>query len=347
MAYKCDNCKRVFERKNAYSSHMRRTNKCVFRPVLDGDDADMNDSKLNDGENESFHSSDPQIPPLKVVKEPKNAIYKCHCGRAYTQSYNLNRHMRMSGCDRNMPTVESLTEKVTDLTQKLRNVNMIIEDYRNMNEILLVQVEELRNRLTSDHGSSTKIENNTDNSITNNSITNNVMDNSTTNTKNDIYIISFGKEDMSQISDEKLLECFQQGFNSAAALTEAVHFNPDLPQNHNVYISDLSRKYGYIHKEGRWQVINKQELVDKLYNSKHYFMEDNIDTYKPGLRPSQINGMNRWFDQADNDENYGVKRAKSGIKMILYNDRNMPMNMRDAAEKKTIKETKASKDNQA
>jgi len=114
------------------------------------------------------------------------------------------------------------------------------------------------------------------------------------------------------------------GFHSTLKLTDAIHFNPNHPEYHNVYIPSMKDKYAMIYKNNNWQLVNKQELVDEIYDNKKDYIEENVEEFCNTLSISQKNALNRWL-LADENNDKRISKIKDKIKLLLYNKRHIPM----------------------
>ena len=119
------------------------------------------------------------------------------------------------------------------------------------------------------------------------------------------------------------MKCIKQGFNSTLKLTEAVHFDPEHPEYHNVYISNLKNKYAMVYKNGAWSVVVKKEVIDKLYDDKKNYIEDNLETFYESLSTSRKNALKRWLDTEDDQPK--INTIKEDIKLLLFNKRDIPI----------------------
>jgi hypothetical protein len=63
----------------------------------------------------------------------------------------------------------------------------------------------------------------------------------------------------------------------------------------------------------------KEDLIDKLYDDKHNYIEENLDDFIDSLTKSQKNALYRWMD-TDDDHEY-TREIKNDIKLLLYNKR--------------------------
>jgi len=250
---------------------------------------------------------------LKNVCQGKD--YQCtYCKSSFTSKGSLNRHLR---------------HMCTQPENKESNTNDKNCDSEN-NELLILikdmqsQINKLTNGNTL-HGNMTA-NNNNNNTISNvNNVNNNVNNNN--NTMNiTINVVPFGKEDISKIDKTDLLKVFKSGFNSALQLTETTHFNPKYPEFHNVYISNMKNKYAMTYDGSDWSLVMKDELIDKMYDKKRDYIEENMDDFLDSLSNSQIKALRRWMDSKD-DHPY-VQKIKNDMKLMLYNKRKLAMNVK-------------------
>ena len=65
-----------------------------------------------------------------------------------------------------------------------------------------------------------------------------------------------------------------RGVNSVPKLIEAIHFNPDKPENHNVYIPNLKNKYAMIYNGKKWDLSNKEDIIDDMYDDNSNILEE-------------------------------------------------------------------------
>ena len=161
--------------------------------------------------------------------------------------------------------------------------------------------------------------------ITNNTINSN---NTINNTTNNIVLVAFGQEDMSKLSKEQILKCLKTGFQSVKNLTNAVHFNKQIPEFKNILVSNIKDKYGKIYDGAKWIVKNKNDLLNDLYDEKKRFIEEQLDNNDiiSSLTNLQTNALNRWLtieDEYDNDNDDKIKGLKSEILLELYNNRSL------------------------
>lgn len=228
--------------------------------------------------------------------------YRCNkCGTGFAHRSSRSRHEK--NC-----TNAQVDNESDDIDKKV--LLQQFEEMRRMNLEMMDKIAKLENRDEIDR-------------VTN--VNNGSIHNGDVNTINNITVnvVPFGKEDLSKIDKNELLKVFRSGFNSALRLTETTHFNPKYPEYHNVYISNMKNKYAMTFDGDDWALVMKDDLIDKIYDNKRDYIEENMDEFINSLLPSQINALHRWLN-VDDDHQY-VQKVKNEMKLMLYNKRKMAL----------------------
>jgi hypothetical protein len=80
-----------------------------------------------------------------------------------------------------------------------------------------------------------------------------------------ININTFGQENKAHLTPDFLDSCLRNITGKGVCdLIEKVHFNPDLPENHNVRLESTKRNMLRVKEEDRWRICDKTEVIDKL-----------------------------------------------------------------------------------
>ena len=92
----------------------------------------------------------------------------------------------------------------------------------------------------------------------------------------------------------------------------------------------------------KWKLVDKEDLIDEIYDKKKEHIEDNYEEYLELVPRHCKNGLTRWIET--NDENDPkIKKVKGKIKLLLYNDRKLPMVTKKKIEDNCIVEEKVVK----
>lgn len=69
-----------------------------------------------------------------------------------------------------------------------------------------------------------------------------------------------------------------------------------------------------------WSLTRKEKLIDKLYENKKNYIENNMDEFIDLLSQNQIKALENWLETDDDHDK--IKEIKEMIKLLLYNKRN-------------------------
>jgi hypothetical protein len=252
--------------------------------------------------------------------------YDCtYCGTKFTSKTNMYRHMRTNCKVKKSEDVHrnSIYEKllqIEEYNKKLEEHNKKLEEHNkrlaSTARKLETTTKKLKNEIK-DIKHARNVVNNVNNSV--NNINNGIVAN--------ITLVGYGKEDISKMDKKDMLKVLQTGYNSAIRLTETLHFNPKYPEYHNIYITNMKDKYAMMFDGQNWTLTMKEELINKIYDDKKNFIEENLDEFIESLSASRKQALERWLDTDNNDKK--IKDIKENIKLLLYNSRNLVMKNED------------------
>jgi hypothetical protein len=131
-----------------------------------------------------------------------------------------------------------------------------------------------------------------------------------------INLIGYGKEDLSKIDKNEIIKAIQHGFDSTIKLTDTLHFNPKHPEYQNIYITNVKDNYAMMYDGKDWKPTMKDELINKIYDDKKNYIEENIDELIDSLSLSRKKALERWLATDDDDEQ--INKVKNEIKLLLY-----------------------------
>jgi hypothetical protein len=107
--------------------------------------------------------------------------------------------------------------------------------------------------------------------------------------------------------------------------TEYLHCNDKFPEQKNIYINDINRKYCMVYNGYEWLLKNKTETINELYQTKYDFLEENFNTYYDQLEEYQQRSFKNFIKLHKEDEPF-VKKIKEELKTLLYNKRDKILN---------------------
>ena len=140
---------------------------------------------------------------------------------------------------------------------------------------------------------------------------------------NNIKLVAFGEEDLTYIS-EKICKFFlKKGFQSVPQFIEHIHFNKNKPENHNVYIPNMKDLYAMIFDGKRWNLKEKEEIINQLFDDKESFLEEKYQEYFDNLDEITKKKFKRFLEHSNTETK---KKLKNEIKLLIYNKRHVAIN---------------------
>jgi len=154
---------------------------------------------------------------------------------------------------------------------------------------------------------------------------NNTINNITNNTTINNNIVSFGEEDLTKISDKAYQYLLSKGYMSVPEFIKYVHFNKNKPENHNILLSDFTRNYLNVFNKDKWELINKKETMDKLFDDKHNKLVEYYENDCPIDEKHRFNSFNNFTkDMKDDDKKVKLKQTLlNDVSLYMYNRKDL------------------------
>lgn len=134
-----------------------------------------------------------------------------------------------------------------------------------------------------------------------------------------IQLNSYRNTDMSKISDTHFSRALNRTLMSIPQLIEYTHFNPKLPENHNIYISNKKNKHAMVYNGKEWELKNQVETIDRLIFDQEYAMEEWVNGVGD-KNPKAMEKFQKYLDVREKDG--AIESMKDEIRLLLYNKRN-------------------------
>ncbi len=243
-------------------------------------------------------------PKVTISEQPKMTPYQCqYCNKPFKYKQGMYRHIKYT-CKKNKD--EDFKELARLLNEQLHEKDKQIEKIQmNMQK----QIDKLTQKL--------QIQN-VNKNVNNGNIIN------TNNHNQNIYniqLLNYTETDYSHLTPVDYVQCIKKCNNCVKKLIERVHFNENKPENMNIYISNMKGNYVMIYKEDKWQIVNKKDHIDDLYDCNEVVLETWYDEYKEQY-PEIIKSFQRYLKNRDSSGGI-INRVKEEILMMLYNNRKM------------------------
>lgn len=236
-----------------------------------------------------------------------------HCGKKFTRTDNLTRHLSQTCKHQNNDLLEKENETLREALAKkdeqfAKTIEAIKQEFKNeLNAILHKQTKKSPNKIK-------QINNMLQNNSNNTNNTNN-------NQINNITIIELGKERLSDfLSPKQQKQILDKKYKCLDYLINTIHFNPKYRQFQNIYITNIHDPfaYQYVEEERRFITIQKDDLLTKLFD---YRMEDISDFYencKGTMLEQKTKKAVGDFIQSMGDDKKALEKQKD-MRLIVYN----------------------------
>jgi len=214
--------------------------------------------------------------------------YNCkYCGKNFKHMQSMYRHIKYS-CKKN---------KDEDLNELVRLMNLQLEKKDEQIETLTKQIEKLMGKLQ----------------IQNNFVNSNIIQNN-----NNIQLLAYKNTDISHLTKKDYINSIKKMNFCVKYLIEKVHFNPDKPENMNIYISNLKNKYIMIYDGQTWTAKDKKTEIENLFLDKEMLLEQWLEEEcYPELKDKFV----KYLNNKEHDETLNM--IKDEIKLMMYNNKSM------------------------
>ena len=244
---------------------------------------------------------------LSQQKVNKNKEYLCkYCCKEFTTKQSMYRHIKYT-CEKNKDEdlkelVRLLNEQMQQMSQEMKEQGKELENSKKENEKLQKRISKLSNKLQIN--------------TTINTNTNNI---GVINNNNNIILNNYSETDLSHLTPKDYKFMIKEVNNCIPRMIERVHFNPEKPENMNVYISNMKNKFIMVYKDGSWKLCNRNHEIDKMMDVKCAQLSEWLD------ENNQYTNLKQCFEKME--ENMKNKNVKTSIqeemKLILYNNRGL------------------------
>lgn len=151
-------------------------------------------------------------------------------------------------------------------------------------------------------------------------ITNNTNNNNTNNIQINIVLNSYKDTDVSKLTDKHYINAINKMFMSIPTLIKHVHFNPNIPENQNIYISNMRNGHVMVYNSDtkNWDARPKEEMINRIIYDREYDIQEWLDCDK---YPNAKQKFEEYLEKKESDE--VQQMIKEEVELALYNNRNV------------------------
>ena len=282
MKYTCELCEFTTTIKTHYDRHLT-TAKHVTKEEL---------SKVSQKLGEISFKVSQKLGEKDESKTDNTPTFICkYCEQSYKHKSSLSKHIKYS-CTKNKD--EDLKELVRLLNNQLQNQHSQLQAQNNQIQTQAKQIEKLMGKLEI-NGSF-----------------------NTTNIQNNIQLLPYKNSDTSHLTNKDYEACIKKVNFCVMKLIEKIHFNPDKPENMNIYISNMKNKYLMVYDGKNWNIANKVEEIDKLYEEKELMLEEWLEQHE---HTEMKEKFIKYLNNKEKDETLNM--IKDELKIMMYNKKQL------------------------
>ena len=137
-------------------------------------------------------------------------------------------------------------------------------------------------------------------------------------TTNNININSYGKEDMSHITDTFKTQMLNSPYKMIPKMIEEVHFNENKPENKNIFLPNKKDNKIKIFTNNKWIYKNKDQIIHDLIDGKYFIMDTHYETICNKIRNTNYEKFRTKYDDKDKEV---LDLIKQESELVLLNNR--------------------------
>ena len=142
--------------------------------------------------------------------------------------------------------------------------------------------------------------------------------NNLTNNNLHIHLNSFGKEDLSHITNDDYKNNIRTIYNVLISLIKQVHFSEENPANYNIYLEDVNSKSIKIFQDNTWLLKDSNEVISQLKDDKLNILDQKVEEFNDEHLKNKLEA----YKNRLNDNEEATKILNNRIKNVLYNNDN-------------------------
>ena len=240
--------------------------------------------------------------------------YTCkYCQKTFKFKQGMYRHIKLY-CKKSED--EDLKELVRLMNEQLEEKDRELEERDKTVEVCLRKQEKYEKQQERNNKIIKKL---TDKLQITNYSQNNVVVN------NNIRLLNYKDTDVSHLTSTDFISAINQVNYATLDLIKRIHFNPQKPENMNIYIPNIKDKYVVMFKENAWQIQTRNKEVDDLMDDKYMLLREWYDENIGDVSEDEYRTLKKNFERFDAhiDDTKVRDIVKNEIIMFLYNKRNM------------------------
>ena len=137
-------------------------------------------------------------------------------------------------------------------------------------------------------------------------------------TNNNLNINSYGKEDLSHITDAFKTQMLNSPYKMIPKMIEHVHFNENKPENKNIVLPNKKENKIKIFTNNKWIYKTKEQILNDLIDGKYFIMDTHYETICNKIRNKTYEKFRNKYDEQDKEVHDLIKHESE---LVLLNNR--------------------------
>ena len=288
--YTCLRCGYATKRKTIFIKHLNR--KFVCEPKLNNISIDEIYNKYFNYDNSVNSVITIQNVPKTIQNIPSRSKtfqkkYICeHCDKTYSTKSNLNKHLKK--CKEKIIVDKEYND--------LKNLVKLLNEQLNEKTKSLEKELEIKNKQLKEKDKQIDAKDKQINELIKKA-------GITTNIQNNIKVLAYKNTDISHLTNKDFLFCFNRSNMCIPSLIKKIHFNPEKPENHNVYISNIKNNFVMFYDGDKWVIKDRDESIQDLIDTNEFILEQKLEEWVENGKkyPEIMKKFNNYLEKKEND----------------------------------------------
>lgn len=154
-----------------------------------------------------------------------------------------------------------------------------------------------------------------------------------------IILVNHGKDGTDCLSRKELGEIYkpENKTNLIENLLLKVNFDPNKPEHHNIYYSDIKSSYGEVYEDKKWNTKKINEILNTIVDAKREDLNKILQELGDVLSKKTKNKIKETIENTDYSKAESRKMLLTYLKPILYNNKDVITKIRKLSENNSKK----------